>query len=181
MSCARYFYTEVNMPSVRKATHFDVPPLINENCRVLLLGSMLSPKSAEAGFYYAHPQNRFWRVMFALFDAPFSEDKDTRARLALDNGIALWDVLQSCDIEGAADSTIKNAVYNDIAGLLARYPAVTRVYTTGGAAQKYLMRYNKTANDRVVAAAVALPSTSPLNCKASLDALIKAYSVIKNI
>lgn len=169
------------MSLLRKASHLAVPPLINENCHTLLLGSMLSPKSAEAEFYYAHPQNRFWRVMFALYDTPYSCDAVDRSKLALDNGIALWDVLESCDIAGAADSSIQNARYNDIAGLLSRYGGITRIFTTGGAAHKYLKRYNKTVNNPVIANAVALPSTSPLNCKTSLDELIKAYSVITNI
>ena len=89
------------MATIRKARHDEVPPLINENCDTLVLGSMLSPKSAEKKFYYAHPQNRFWRVMSAVFDEPMPKDFDECAKLALDNGIALWDVISSCDIIGA--------------------------------------------------------------------------------
>lgn len=163
---------------IRHATHDNVPPLIDENCTALILGSMLSPKSAEAEFYYAHPQNRFWRVLFELFGCEYSTDKSVRIRLALSHHIALWDVIDSCDIAGASDSTITNVVYNDIDGLLSRHPAVSRIFTTGGKAQELLMRYNRDINNPIISAAVRLPSTSPQNCKEKMSELIKAYSVI---
>lgn len=165
--------------TIRKATHYEVPPLIDENCDKLVLGSMLSPKSAEARFYYAHPQNRFWTVLARVFGAEPSTDTERRKDLALSNGIALWDVAASCDISGAADNTIKNVKYNDIVGLIAEYPKLTRIFTTGGKAHELLMRYNKTAENEIIAHAVRLPSTSPLNCGTSLDKLIAAYSVLR--
>lgn len=164
--------------NIRHATHDNVPPLINENSTVLILGSMLSPKSAQASFYYAHPQNRFWRVLFALFGEEYSTDKAVRRQLALSHRVGLWDVINSCDIVGASDNTITNVVYNDIAGLLTAHPAVKRIFTTGGKAHELLMRYNRDINNPIVSAAVRLPSTSPQNCKISLDKLIAAYSVI---
>ncbi|MDE6201202.1 MAG: DNA-deoxyinosine glycosylase [Clostridiales bacterium] len=164
--------------NIRHATHDNVPPLIDENSTVLILGSMLSPKSAQAAFYYAHPQNRFWRVLFALFDCEYSTDKETRIQLALSHRVALWDVINSCNIVGASDNTITDVVYNDIDGLLARYPVVTRIFTTGGKAHELLMRYNRNINNPIISAATRLPSTSPQNCKVSLDKLIAAYSVI---
>lgn len=165
---------------IRKAVHSEVPPLVDDNSVILVLGSMLSPKSAEARFYYAHPQNRFWRVLSSIFDCPFANTDEERARLALSHGVALWDVLYSCDIDGASDSSIKNEVFNDIAGLLASHPKIKAVFTTGGAASKFLKKYNRTVNNGLIASAISLPSTSPLNCKASLDELIQAYSVIKD-
>ncbi|MDE7463754.1 MAG: DNA-deoxyinosine glycosylase, partial [Clostridiales bacterium] len=93
--------------------------------------------------------------------------------------IALWDVLESCDIIGAIDSSIRNVVYNDIAGLLNAYPNITRVYTTGGKAHELLLKYNKSITNPIIAAASRLPSTSPLNCAARSDDLIAAYSVLK--
>lgn len=167
------------MPAkIRKADHSHVAPLINERCDTLLLGSMLSPKSAEQAFYYAHPQNRFWRVLAAVFDCAPCDSNQCRAELALSHGVALWDVLAACDIAGAADSTIQNYVYNDIVGLLSRYPGITRIFTTGGKAHELLMKYNRTANNPIISAAKRLPSTSPLNCAASFDELVKAYSSI---
>ncbi len=163
---------------IRQAKHADVAPLVNERCDVLLLGSMLSPKSAEARFYYAHPQNRFWRVLAAVLNCEPSDDNEKRAQLALSHGVALWDVISECDIVGASDSTIKNVIYNDIDGLLKAYPRITRVFTTGGKAHELLLKYNKTVKNPIIAAATRLPSTSPLNCAATLDALISAYSAI---
>lgn len=163
---------------IRHATHDNVPPLIDQNSTVLILGSMLSPKSAQAAFYYAHPQNRFWRVLFALFGEEYSTGKEIRAQLALSHRVALWDVINNCDIVGASDNTIANVVYNDIDGLLARHTAVTRIFTTGGKAHELLMRYNRDINNPIISAAVRLPSTSPQNCKISLNELIAAYSVI---
>lgn len=170
--------TDHNMKTIRHAEHCIVPPLIDGKCRILILGSMLSPKSAERKFYYAHPQNRFWRVLAALFDSDCPADSDGRAELALSHGVALWDVIKSCDIVGASDSTIKNVVYNDIDGLLADHPNITEIFTTGGTAYKLLMKYNKTICNPIISAAVSLPSTSPQNCKTSLDDLIAAYSTI---
>lgn len=164
--------------TIRHATHDNVPPLIDKDSTVLILGSMLSPKSAQAAFYYAHPQNRFWRVLFALFGEEYSTDEAVKTRLALSHHVALWDVINSCNIIGASDNTINNVVYNDIDGLLAHYPSITRIFTTGGKAHELLMRYNRDINNPIISAAMRLPSTSPQNCKVSLDKLIAAYSVI---
>lgn len=165
--------------NVRQARHDEVPPLINADSETLILGSMLSPKSAQARFYYAHPQNRFWRVIAQVFDAELPASFEECAKLALSNKLALWDVISSCDIVGAADSTITAVEYNDIAGLLDRYSRLTRIFTTGGKAHELLMKYNKEHKRPVIAATTRLPSTSPLNCATSLDALVAAYSVLK--
>ena len=166
--------------NVRQARHDEVQPLINADSETLVLGSMLSPKSAQAKFYYAHPQNRFWRVIARVFDAELPTSFEECAKLALSNNLALWDVISSCEIVGAADSTITSVEYNDVAGLLDRYKNITRIFTTGGKAHELLMKYNKEHNNPVIATATRLPSTSPLNCAASLDALVDAYSILKN-
>ena len=162
----------------RHATHDNVPPIIDGNCTVLLLGSMLSPKSAEAAFYYAHPQNRFWRVLSAVFGCECPSTNQEKINLALSHRVALWDVLSSCDISGASDSTITNVQYNDISGLLERYKNITSVFTTGGKAHELLMRYNQDINNSVISNAVRLPSTSPQNCKIKLKELIAAYTAV---
>lgn len=168
-----------NFSEIRKASHASVPPLIDGNSRALVLGSMLSPKSAQARFYYAHPQNRFWRVLAAVFGKPVPSSVDEQSELALESGIALWDVIAECDIVGANDNTIANVVYNDIAGLLDAHSNITRVFTTGGKAFELLGKYNKLHTHPIIAEATALPSTSPRNCKISLDELITAYSALK--
>ena len=93
-----------------------IAPVFDENSRVLILGSFPSAKSREEMFFYGHPQNRFWRVTAAVFAEDVPKTVAEKQKFLLSHGIALWDVLASCDIEGSADSTIKNAVPNDQIG-----------------------------------------------------------------
>ncbi|MCH5165123.1 MAG: DNA-deoxyinosine glycosylase [Clostridiales bacterium] len=164
--------------TIRHAVHDTVPPIVDDKCHTLILGSMLSPKSTAARFYYAHPQNRFWRVLAAVLDSEYVTESDERTHLALSHGIALWDVIYSCDIVGASDSTIKNVVFNDIEGLLNAHQSITRIFTTGGTAYRLLQKYNKAVANKLIECAISLPSTSPQNCKISLEELICAYSAI---
>lgn len=166
------------MSNYRHATHDAIAPVADGNSKILFLGSIPSPKSVEHGFYYAHPQNRFWRVLAEVLGESFPATTDERKKLALDHGVALWDVLQSCDIDGASDSSIKNAVFNDIDGFLKSHPNIERVFTTGGKAHELLKKYNKTVGNGIISSAVRLPSTSPLNCATTAQALVTAYSVI---
>ena len=99
-----------------------IPPVFDERSEVLVLGTMPSPKSREAAFFYGHPQNRFWRVLAALFDEPVPEDNAERADLLLRHHIALWDVLESCDIRGASDASIANPHPNDLSRVLEKAP-----------------------------------------------------------
>lgn len=149
-------------------------PVFDTNSKILILGTMPSPKSREKGFYYAHPQNRFWRVLFELLGEDFSHDIDARRALCLSHGIALWDVLASCDISGAADSSIKNAVPNDFSAILAAAD-IRAVFTTGKTAARL---YHKLCEDKTGLAAVTLPSPSAANCAVPFEALKQSYSVI---
>lgn len=152
-----------------------IPPIADANCRCLILGTMPSPKSREAAFYYAHPQNRFWRAMAAVLGEILPETNDGRAQMLLRHGIALWDVLKSCRIEGASDASIKEPEANDIAGLLRKYPAIERVYTTGGAAYRLYMRLSLPKTGIVP---TRLPSPSAANAKMSLADITEAYRAI---
>lgn len=158
-------------------THIEhdlIPPVFNEHSAVLILGTMPSPKSREQGFYYAHPQNRFWPVLAAVFGEAVPYGTEERKSFALKRGIALWDVLAQCDIEGASDAAIKNPVANDIASLL-KSSGIKTVFTTGKTAARL---YEKLCVPCGCPKAVELPSTSPANAKMSLDTLIKSYRVI---
>lgn len=161
----------------RRAAHHVVHPLepvFDHRSRVLLLGTMPSPKSREAGFYYGHPQNRFWRVLAALFDAPVPGTREEKERLLLGRGVALWDVLAECTIEGASDGTIADCVPNDIAWLMGKAP-IEAVFCTGAKAAELYRRYCEPAT-RV--SCVRLPSTSPANATMSVNALVEAYRQI---
>ena len=150
-------------------------PIWSQSSKILFLGTMPSPKSRDEAFYYAHPRNRFWPVLSILLGHEVN-DKEDKTKLLLSNNIAVWDVLKSCEISGAADSSIKNPVPNDIKYLIDN-SEIENIFTTGSTAYNL---YNKLCADSTGIRAVKLPSTSPANAKMSLDELVKSYSVILN-
>ena len=174
-------------PLETKTVSHPIPPVWNAQSRVLILGTMPSPKSREAGFFYMHPQNRFWSVLPAVFGESLSlpnNASDTAATInerrdfLLRHNIALWDVLASCKIDGAADSTIKNTVPNDFSHIFEN-SQIHHVFCTGKTAynlwQKhcsalYEKRYNLTV--------CCLPSTSPANATWNTARLLEAYREI---
>lgn len=148
-----------------------IPPVFDERSEVLVLGTMPSPKSREAAFFYGHPQNRFGCVLAAMFDEPVPEDNAERADLLLRHHIALWDVLESCNIRGASDASIANPRPNDLSRVLEKAP-VRRVFCTGAAAGRYYARLCEAAGGLP---ADVLPSPSPANAAWSLPRLVEAY------
>lgn len=151
-------------------------PVFDGDSRVLVLGTMPSPVSREVGFYYAHPQNRFWRVMAALFDETVPATNAERASLALRNHVALWDVLASCEIKGASDSSIRNPMPNDLSLVLDAAPICT-IATTGARASQLFERFQASRFPQI--AHLMLPSTSAANARMRLDDLIEAYRPLK--
>lgn len=149
----------------------EIEPVFDERSRVLLLGTMPSPKSREAGFFYGHPHNRFWRVLAALFDEPAPRTVADKRDMLLRRRIALWDVLESCDIEGASDASIRNARPNDLARILDAAP-IAAVFATGTKAGEL---YRKLCEPALGMPCITLPSTSPANAKMRLDDLVRAY------
>ena len=145
-------------------------PVFDEKSRVLILGSIPSPVSRKNGFYYAHPQNRFWRVLSAIFNESVPDSADKKRAFLLDKKIALWDVISSCDINGASDTSIKNALPNDFS-LIFRSADIKRVFTTGKTAFNLYLRFTGETPS-------LLPSPSPANCAVPFDTLVKAYSEI---
>lgn len=95
-----------------------IPPVFDRHSKVLILGSFPSVKSRETQFFYGHPQNRFWKVTSAVFSAPEPRTLTEKKTFLLSHGIAVWDVIASCDIEGSSDSSIKNVVSNDLTEIL---------------------------------------------------------------
>lgn len=159
--------------SVQTVVH-PLAPVWNENSRILILGSFPSVRSRKAGFYYAHPQNRFWPLMARLFDEPLSQTTEDRRDFALRHGIALWDSIESCTITGSSDASIREAKPNDIARLI-RQTGIQRIYCNGH--QSYNL-YQKYCADSCGLNAVPLPSTSPANAAWALDQLADAWKVI---
>lgn len=150
------------------------PPLYDENSKILILGSFPSVKSREQMFFYGHPQNRFWKVLATIFGEDTPDSTDEKKSFLLSHGIALWDVIASCEIEGSADSTIKNVKANDLSEILDNAD-IKSIYVNGKTAEKYFNRYTKNIIGRD---AVCLPSTSPANAAWSTERLVKAWSVI---
>lgn len=152
----------------------NIPPLYDENSRVLLLGSIPSPKSRQAEFFYAHPLNRFWRVLAAVLEVPAPQTIEDKRTLCLTHGIALWDTIARCEIAGASDVSIKNAVPNDIGALL-RQTQIKRIFATGA---KSAELYRRLIEPTLHVPITQLPSTSPANAAWSLERLTEAYRII---
>jgi hypoxanthine-DNA glycosylase len=151
------------------------PPLYNKNSRILILGSFPSVKSREQMFFYGHPQNRFWKVLSGIFNSERPETIEEKREFLLSHKIALWDVIASCRIEGSADSSIRDAVPNDLSGILDNAD-IKKIFVNGRAAEKY---YNKYTKPIVKSEAVCLPSTSPANAAWTIDRLTSAWKIIR--
>ncbi len=150
------------------------PPLYDKNSKILILGSFPSVKSREQMFFYGHPQNRFWRVMAAELKSEVPQTVPEKRSLLLSHGIALWDVLAACEIRGSADSSIKNAVANDLNPILLGAD-IEKIFVNGKTAERF---YNKYTLKQTGRQAVCLPSTSPANASMTLEKLIDAWSII---
>lgn len=167
----------------------EIPAVWDGESRILMLGTMPSPASREAGFFYMHPRNRFWQVLPAVFGEKLkfpnsAAEKETaiaeRRSFLLKHNIALWDVLASCEIHGAQDSSIQNAVPNDFTELFEK-SKIQRVFCTGKTAfslwKKFCAdRYEK----RFGITSECLPSTSPANAAWSLEHLIESYRILQD-
>lgn len=157
----------------QRVTH-SIPPTYDENSRVLVLGSIPSPKSRELGFNYGHPQNRFWRVLAQLSDEPLPDTNGRKRDFCLRHHIALWDVLAACEIDGASDASISDAVPNDLRRITDCAP-IEAVFCTGAKAHELYMRL---CEADVGLPAVKLPSTSPANAACGMERLLAEYAAI---
>ena len=137
---------------------YSYPPVADEDCRILILGTMPSVRSLQDGFYYAHPQNAFWRIMADFAGRRQGLPYEERCQMLLDMHIALWDVVGFCDREGSLDSAIRNEVPNDFAALFAQ-TKITHVFANGKTAEKFFKKY-VTLPDGITFCG-ALASTSP--------------------
>ena len=145
-------------------------PIWDENSRILILGSFPSVRSRTDNFYYGHPQNRFWKVTAAVFGEAPPQTVDEKKAFLLKHGIALWDVIASCEIENSSDQSIRNAVVNDLSEILDTAD-IRAVFTNGKAADKLYRKYHGDT-------AICLPSTSPANAAWTMEKLEQAWSVI---
>jgi len=136
------------------------PPIIDTNSKILILGSIPGVKSLEKQQYYGHPQNKFWKIIFELFQEEFTEDYARRIAVLKKHHIALWDVIDSCERKGSLDSEITNEEANQIAELLEKYPNIQAIFCNGGKSYKNLQ---KILGKNFRLPIYLLPSTSPLH------------------
>lgn len=153
-----------------KRVQHELPPIYDADSQILILGSIPSVKSREVGFYYAHPQNRFWKVLEHVFACSI-EDKE---QFLHEYHLALWDVLASCEISSSKDSSIKKEMPNNLQKII-KQSQIKLIVTTGKTAHKYYQKYFQ----KLPIKEICLPSTSPANCAIKMPELVEAYSVIK--
>ena len=152
-----------------------IEPVFDKNSKILILGSFPSVRSREEGFFYGHKQNRFWKVVSAVFEEEVPKTIPQKKAFLLRNHIALWDVIHSCDITGSSDSSIKNVVANDLSIIL-EHSGIRKIFVNGKTAEKYYIKYSE--KDTHIKA-ICLPSTSPANAAFSVDRLTEAWKMIK--
>lgn len=141
----------------------------------LILGTFPSVRSRQEGFYYGHPQNRFWKVLASIYQLPIPVTKEEKTALLQKCKIALWDVIESCDIEGSADNSIQNVVANDLGNLLLQ-TSIQKIYANGSKAASLYKRFQQPVLEIPI---ITLPSTSPANASFSLERLCERWQILK--
>ena len=151
-----------------------IEPIYDSNSRILILGSFPSVRSREEGFFYGHPQNRFWKVMAAVFEDDLPVSIPEKRDFLIKNRVALWDVIESCEITGSSDASIKNVKVNDLSRILDSAD-IKGICVNGKTAEKMFRLYTAPSLKGPEKTAVVLPSTSPANAAWSLERLTKEW------
>ena len=152
-----------------------IPPVYDSHSRILILGSFPSVKSWEAMFFYGHPQNRFWKVVAAVFGENVPMTVPERRAFLLRNRIAAWDVIASCRITGSSDASIRDVTANDLRPIL-QNADIEQIFVNGKTAERMYRKYTEPITGRPC---VCLPSTSPANAAWNMEKLIQAWDKIK--
>lgn len=146
-------------------------PCYDQNSKILILGSFPSIKSREMGFYYGHPQNRFWKVLELIFDEEIGKDVDSRRNFLLNHHLACFDVIYECDIVGSSDASIENPICTDIKKVL-KSSAIKKILTNGKTAHRL---YQKYMQKETGIEDCCMPSSSSANAACSLETLKECY------
>ncbi len=149
-------------------------PVYDNSSRILILGSFPSVKSREQQFYYGHPQNRFWKVTAALTGTTLPQTIEEKKQMLLQNGIAVWDVIDECEIIGSSDSSIRNVIPTDLSRVFGTAD-IRAVYANGNTAKRLFERFQQKSCGREI---IGLPSTSPANAAFSLERLVDCWKCI---
>ncbi|NLM05819.1 MAG: DNA-deoxyinosine glycosylase [Tissierellia bacterium] len=162
-----------NKDRYQTITH-PLEPLFRDDSKILILGSFPSVKTREYGFFYGHPQNRFWLIMDKLFSVSLSKDIEERRNFLLRHKIAVYDSIFQCDIIGSSDSSIKNVIPSNLSEIF-QVGDIKQVFCNGGTSYKYYKKYHAKKSG---IEGVQLPSTSPANARYSLDDLVAEWEQI---
>lgn len=156
-------------------THIVHPflPLYGADSRILILGSLPSVKSREQGFYYGHPRNRFWAMLAGVCKEQTPVTVEEKQKFILSHHLALYDAIESCDIAGSSDSSIRNVKPAGLQKIM-EGAEIEKILLNGRTAGKYFEKYQKEEYRRICK---VMPSTSPANAAVSLEKLIDCWSV----
>ncbi len=155
---------------------YSFPPIASRKSRILILGTMPGVTSLKLQQYYGHRGNCFWKIVFYLFNQPFTTDYEKRKRLLTNNDLALWDILQACERQGSLDSAIQEEVPNDIDSLLSELPLIQLIAFNGEKAAAFFNKYISLSREIEF---VRLPSTSPANNRIGFEDKVNRWSVVK--
>lgn len=154
-----------------------IAPVFDKDSKVLILGSFPSVRSREEGFFYGHPQNRFWKVTSRIFGEELPVTIEEKKAFLIRNHIALWDVIGSCEIDGSSDSSIRDVTVNDLSVILGTAD-IRAIFLNGKKAEQYYLKYLFPV---LKCDAVCLPSTSPANAAWNLEKLITVWEAISEV
>ena len=153
-------------------------PIFDKNSKILILGSFPSVISRKFGFYYTNPQNRFWRVLAGILNAPLPASTDEKIKFLLSPHIAIYDAAISCEIEGSSDAKMSKIIPVNLEPIFSG-ARIAQVFANGGKAYEICKKY---LEDEIIKATknevIKLPSTSPANAKFSIEELVNEWSVI---
>lgn len=149
----------------------NIKPVYDEQSKLLILGSFPSVKSREQQFFYGHKQNRFWKVLAAVLDAPLPEKIEEKKAFLHKHHIAVWDVVESCTITGSSDSSIRDVKVNDLSCILENAD-ILHIYANGSKSYQLYQKYTYPKTKREI---IKLPSTSPANAGYSLERLVEEW------
>ena len=153
-------------------------PIFDENSKILILGSFPSVVSRKLGFYYTNPQNRFWRVLAQILNAPSPASTDEKIKFLLARGIAIYDAAICCEIKGSSDAKMTAVVPANLEPIFNR-ARIAQVFANGGKAHEICEKYLKTQIlNATCREPIKLPSTSPANANFSFERLVREWTIV---
>ncbi len=160
---------------MNSAAKFSFPPISNENCEILILGSLPGERSLEMQQYYGHAQNRFWKIISALINTEIPTNYEDKKKLLVENKIAVWDVVREAKRQGSLDTNIVGEIPNDLESFIENHKNLRIIAFNGSKSQKLFDRYFKRKPNLTY---LHLPSTSPANANYNFERLINSWKTI---